>query len=261
VVASSPIFLVCVLFHCLTAFADSWEPWQDRRVVSSNGQFYVVLKRQGGPKVYGEWGPVEFVIAERKQGSPAVKEANSDITELDIAEYDSEKGGQAYRIKDNAEVSVREGDAILGRGRLKRPPLKIVVSSTGLGFVGFDVYGYNLASSPEGWKHPTALLIVSKTGEVLHRKSLAELFSKDELIGLDEFRTAGGLFWLNHPVPGWVREVRREIVVITTNSEQTGQRHLTRVLDWETGKVAVGPALDSSDAIAKLKQSDDAEKP
>lgn len=243
------VFAVCASDIGL---ADSYNPWPDQRVVSPNGRFYVVMKRVGGPKVYGEWGPVEYIIAERSSDSPPVKSAKSKVIGFGADKFDPDKGGLLYEIKANAHVSIREGDTVLGRGELERPPQAIIVSNVGLGFVGLGVYGYNYKGSDVGLKVPNAAILVSSTGKVRRRLRLLELFTKDEYFEFDF--TAGGVHWLNYPLAGWSNDAKEQIVIVGATSERQRMRHLIRLMDWRTGEISKGPTKNRLKDVKKLKR-------
>ena len=223
------------------ACADSWEPWEDQLVVAPNGKYYVVMFRSGGPKVAGEWGPVEFTICERAKDSPPLMSAKSNVVVLDD-EYDS-KGGRLYKIEPNINVEARIGDHILGGGNLKRPPKSIVVSNEGLGFAGIDVWGYNYGHYDEGLKADDAIVIISANGKVIHRKSLVELFADK---GLKDFETtAGGMFWSSSRNPGWIDDTLKQLVVVSAENAKQPSQRFVKYLDWQTGEITNGPTLNS----------------
>jgi hypothetical protein len=252
--ARSPVpFVACALLLVgeTTALADSYNPLPDQRIPSPNGQYYVVMRRIGGPVVYGEWGPVEFEIAEIAKGSTPVNSVTSQVEFVD--EYNMEKGGQAYRIVPSG-VEVRPGDRVLGRGKLRRPR-GVVVSSSGLGFVGFDVYGFNHADDRDARKRAKAVLLVSASGKIIHTIGLHDIFSADELDGFDA--TAGGLDWLNTWIPGWIDEGKKRVVVIGNSSDAHRNRHLVRFIEWESGKGLVGTTLESQEEVSRLRDKSD----
>ena len=74
---------------------------------------------------------------------------------------------------------------MLGKGSLDRCPRRFLISSTGLGFVGLDVSGFNNGFSIRG-----ALVVVSKDGTVRHRKDLIDLFDEGEIARFG--RVSGG---------------------------------------------------------------------
>ena len=128
----------------------------------------------------------------------------------------------------NPEVTVRDGDILLGKGSLARCPGRILISSTGLGFVGLDVLGYNYGSLRSG----DALVVVANDGTVRHRKCLIELFSEGEVARF--MRSAGGVWWCGG---GWIDEGRRQIIVVGSGSGRRDERipRLFRIVDMETG--------------------------
>ena len=157
-----------------------------------------------------------FEIAERKLGSSLVTTA--------------EDGGRDEEIIASPQVKVREGDNLLGRGKLDRCPRHIVISSTGLGFVGLDVRGYNYGD----FQSRNALAIVSKDGTVRYRKALIDLFSEEEVNRFT--RSAGGIFWMGG---GWIDEARKEIIVVSSREfpDMDPIAGLFRVVSLETGIV------------------------
>ena len=155
------------------ACADSYRAFRNFRQVEPNGRYYVVVKKNGGPEDPGDGTPVTFEIVERKPGSPPVTPA--------------EDGDSDDAFVAHSDVNVRKGDIVLGRGNLNRCPGRILISSTGTGFVGLDVRGYNYGDLRSG----NALVIVSTSGDLRHRKDLIDLFSREEI---DQFiHTAGGI--------------------------------------------------------------------
>jgi hypothetical protein len=120
----SALLISVVLLISPVARADSWNPWGDRRTVSPNGEYYVVMKRTGGPRVFGEWGPVEFTFCQRGTDTPKVTPAESKIVELGSDEYAPEKGGQAYEVEADPGVNVR------ARSRTGRSKTRETLSTT-----------------------------------------------------------------------------------------------------------------------------------
>src|SRR5262249_29824663 len=127
----------------------------------------------------------------------------------------------------------RDGDILLGKGNLERSPRRILISSTGLGFVGLDVRGYNYGSLKGG----DALVVVSKDGTVRHRKDLIDLFSEAEVGRFP--RTAGGVMWCGG---GWIDERRKQIIVVGPNFGPSDEPipRLFRIVDMATGAVGDG---------------------
>lgn len=251
--------LIIIAICPATAAADSWAPWPDQLIASPTGKYYVVMKRTGGPKVYGEWGPVEFIICKGGTESPPIESVQSKIVELGIDEFDAENGSQLYEIKPNAKVNVRNGDMILGRGTLKPLPLMLLVSDAGLGFAGIDVYGYNYAYADIGLEADNAAIIVSSSGKVIQRTRLIDLFTAYEL---EHFETsAGGMPWLNYRNPGWINDVTKQLVVVSASSKSKPNHHSVRFIDWQTGEVTKGPAQHTGKDIETLRRSNLENKP
>ena len=251
---SSILSLIIAAIAPTIALAASWAPWCDQLVASPNGKFYVVVKRTDGPKVYGEWGPVEFVICEHAANAQPIKNAKSRVLELGsgFGEYNRDKG-DPYEIKPNPKVGVQGGGKILGRGKLARPPGEILVSNTGLGFAGLDVYGYHIHRPDDGLKADNAVIIVASSGKVIHEKRLIDLFTDDEI---ECFDTSGaGIHWLSHRPAGWINEGVKQLVIISDTSETKPIPHLVRFIDWQTGKSTKGPTLTSRKDIENLRRS------
>jgi hypothetical protein len=148
------------------ALGDTYLPFQNFRTVEPTARYYlVVTKRPGGPQDPGRGTPVDYVIAERKPGSPPP-----------ISVCDGIRRDRHWDVVSNPEVKVRVGDIVHGRGNLDRAPRIILLSSTGFGFVGLDVQGYNYGLRQSG----DAVVIVSQDGKVRHRKGLIDLFDEGD---------------------------------------------------------------------------------
>lgn len=206
------------------SWADSYAPFGNFRQIDATGRYYIVVKKNGGPQDPGAGTPVTFQIAERKPGSAPVVPAEDE--------------GRRRTVVANRDVTVREGDLILGSGRLDRSPAQIVISSTGLGFVGLDVRGYNYGDV----RSNDALVVVSGDGRIRHRKAMIDLFSEQELHRF--VRTAGSIWWSGG---GWIDENRKEVVVLGSREfpEMEPIPRLFRVVSLETGEVRKG----SSDVV------------
>jgi hypothetical protein len=194
-----------------------------------------VKKAEGAPRDPGQGTPVTFELAERKAGTPSVTEAR------DQEDFD--------RVIPNPEVRVRDGDTILGRGKLERCPLYTLVSSTGLGFVGLDVRGYNYGELRSG----DTVVIVNRKGEVRYRKDLIDLFTEGEIYRFLE--TAGGVGWLGVG-GGWIDEQRREVVVVSSNYGRGGRPipRLFCIVGLEKGDVRRGSEKDVITILAGENQ-------
>ena len=217
--------------------ADSYAPFVDFRQVEPTGRYYLVVKKLlGNPEDPGRGTAVEFTLAETKPGAPPPPEV------------EDERYG-FRQVKTNPEVKVREGDRIVGRGEFERVPSRIRISSTGLGFIGLDVRGYNFGDT----KSPNAMVIVAPNGTIRHRKCLKDLFSHSEIASF--MVTAGGMFWA---YDGWIDEKRREAVVIgwsrgndDEEDEKKPKRYYIRVVNLDTGNVRLGSPEDFVTAVAE----------
>jgi HEAT repeat protein len=215
------------------AWADSWAPFCNFRKPDATGRYYIVVKKaEGAPKDPGRGTPIIFEIGERRAGTPPVTEAR-DQEEID-------------RVIPNPEVRVLDDDTVLGRGKLERCPLYTLVSSTGLGFVGLDVRGYNHGKRRSG----DAVVIVNSKGEVRHRKDLVDLFTEGEIYRFLE--TAGGVWWLGVG-GGWIDEQRREVVVVSSNygRDRKPLPRLFCIVGLEKGNVRRGSEKDVITALAE----------
>jgi HEAT repeat protein len=230
------IWTALAVLVCLApdgAWGDSWAPFANFRQVEATGQFYVVVKKaKGAPQDPGRGTPITFEIAERKPGSPPVTEVRDQV------DFD--------RVTSNPDVRVRDGDTILGRGKLDRCPLYMLISSTGLGVVGLDVRGYNY----RGRGTKDAVVIINSKGEVRHQIDLADLFTESEIYHFLE--TAGGVGWLGVG-GGWIDERRREVVVVGSNYGRGGKAipRLFRVVGLEKGDVRKGSEKEVVTALAE----------
>lgn len=198
------------------AVGDSYAPFANYREVDATGQYYVVVKQADRKGNAFRGVPISFEIVERRPESGPVSSTRS------AYRYESAAGAKPE------PVVVREGDVVLGKGSLDRAPRWIVVSSTGLGFVGVDVYGHNLGELRNGH----ALVVVSRDGSVRHHKNLIELFNESEVNGF--MRSTGSVHWAGAV---WIDERRKQVVVVSSPSGLFRRQRLYRIVDMETGKV------------------------
>jgi hypothetical protein len=213
------------------AIGDTYRPFTDFRATDATGRYYLVLKKgDGAPEDPGRGTPVTFEFAKSRPGSPP------------LAEF-SEQWLGGPQVGASSEVRVRQGDTVLGRGKLDRCPGQILISSTGLGFAGLDVRGYNYGDA----ESKDAVVIVGSDGTIRQRKSIGELFTSEERSRF--VRTAGGAIWA---CGGWFDERRREIVVVSSASRNNNGSfpHLYRIIDLRTGAVRTGSTADILRAMA-----------
>ena len=221
-----------VVIACIPSiFADSYAPYCENVQIDATGRFYVVVKvLPGGPEDPGRGTPVEISLAKRKDGSAPVAAARAPYA------------GEANRDEDKPQIKVREGDTLHGTSRHQRAPSRIVISTTGLGFVGLGVTGYNYAWPGQRQRSNDAVVFVSADGNVKLRKDTLDLFNDGEMSLF--LSTAGGVWWCGG---GWFDERNKQFVIVGNSMESRPKQRFFRVLDLETGKLSHG----SADLIVK----------
>ncbi len=214
-----PLILTLAVFTPAAppARADSPMPFRGFRMVEPTGRYYLVMTRQPGsdPSPHRST-PVDFVIVERRPDSPPVG---------------AEEEGMGDGLEDTKlipGVKVREGDKVLGRGQLDRAPSEVLLSSTGLGFVGLGVWGHNFGAR----RGVTAVVVVGPDGAIRHRKDLADLFDEPEIARFWE--STGSVHWRRG---GWIDERRRRVIVIGAARNTST---FLRVVDLADGRVTKG---------------------
>lgn len=220
--------------------ADSFGAFRNFRQVDPTGRYYVVVKTDEHANVpAGNWGtPVTFDVAERKSGSGAVTPA-----------VDSYVPGSGLRVtKPNPDVKVREGDILLGRGKLDRCLGPILISSTGLGFISLN-FVHHQSGKPESGD---ALAVVSRDGAVRYRKKLTDLFSEKEIQQF--FFTVSTVFWYRG---GWIDEIRKEVIVAGGRKQSSDKTILTplRTVNLETGEVQETSTSAISRALSDVNRN------
>jgi len=194
--------------------------WSNCREVDLTGRYYVVVRSNLNEKISELSTPVTFEIAERKPGSLPVLPATDAV----------EPGGA---IAANTDVKVREGDTVLGRGRMNVICPKIIVSATGLGFVCLNV----LVHSPLQSRGVDPLIVVSTDGTVRPRKKITDLFSEKEI---SQFSHTGiGFWWYDG---AWIDESRKLLIVAGSRHPHIIERipRSIRTVDLESGVVQDG---------------------
>jgi hypothetical protein len=146
-----------------------------------------------------------------------------------------------YIMAADLDVVVRKGDAVLGRRAVNNPPGTILISSTGLGVVLLDLYGFNFTVA--SGKNP-ALTVLSRNGTPRYSKSLHDLFDGETRVNFP--RTGSGTFWLDH---AWIDEQRKEIVIVGRKDGRQGTPPLA-VVGFEKGSVRSGGVQDVLQAIS-----------
>lgn len=227
------LFLACCVLPVWigNAVADSWAPYADRREVDSLNRFYLVINRKNGPRHDSQWGPVEFLFAERRLGTNRVLPAQSVVETDNFIEY---------RTLWNPDVSVRNGDTLHGAGELDIAPRHVRISSSGGGFAFVDVYGYNidLYDRFEKKDQGYALFLFSKQANLLYQLRLSDLFTADELQSFGT--TAGDVVWYRE---SWIDEESKNLVVVGATRKPFEEnpnerdRYPIRTVNLRTGMV------------------------
>lgn len=176
---------------------DKWAPFRDRIEVSQGGEYGVLLRRQKkNPSL-------RFEILQRAPGAPPLvpvkfKDAPTEVTQLAVGELD-------------------------------HPPLRALVSSTGLGFAAIERYariGYG-----------QSITTVNAAGQVVTTCTLADLFTEEERALLPH--TVSSYRWLED---AWIDEDAAEVLVYgggkffaasfeTPNLRVAGETELIRALE------------------------------
>ena len=205
------IVLTCALSSHLGAAIRL--PYQEHRVVDSKGDYYVVLRKIGGWSGRLSSGPVTFAYGKRLEGTaPVTNESNR------------------FREPANPRVAFRQGDTLICRGKLERAPSRLLVSSSGLGFVTLGEY--TGIGDPN---RPNAITIVSPAGKILHRFSMKDLFPHHVVHHFSH--TSGGIHWLDG---AWIDESKKELVVLGTSHGYDGPIPLALcVVHLESGKLQI----------------------
>jgi hypothetical protein len=143
--------------------------------------------------------------------------------------FDWQRGGRAYEIRDDSDVTVRPGDVVVGWGMIDRPPRELYVLSKGNGFLGLDVYAYNFNASPTEQRLLPAIRIFNAKGTVVRRVHLPDLFDQGE-----RDRLFTGTNWLRSY---WINEAKAKLTTTTGYFEYGPRTPLLRSVDLNSGAV------------------------
>jgi hypothetical protein len=215
----------------LTAVISAREPlwakpgrFDGYRTVDATGRFYAVVKPVDPETAVGRFGvPVEIRLAERSSGSGEVKPAWGRGRDFDV----------------------REGDKVLGHLVLEGAPRDVVVSSTGLGFVAFDVGAWKL-DGKDPKKHERvddAMVIVANDGTVKFRIPISEVFSDKEMEQFPHVMCPSDILWYG---ASWIDEGHHELVLVGDGRSYCSrsrrisrpQKPPLRTVNLDTGKVS-----------------------
>jgi hypothetical protein len=205
-------------------------------VPDASGTFYVVVKRQGGNMQPSPWGPVELTIAQRAPGALPVIRAEAKVVEV-------AGKGYVYESYPGREIAVRKGDTIRGRARLDVPPGGMLVSTSGLGVVLFDIYGGNHTLFS---RQDPALTTIRIDGKILQRKTLQSLFAAKQISAFHR-TSSNTTFWLDL---AWIDEEKHEVVIVANSEVERANQPIT-VVGFESGAVRQG----SRDEIVRAIRS------
>jgi len=194
---------VAILLLAGTAIAH-WGDWTAGRETGPHGRYYVVLRYHEATK------GVRYSLARIGDDAPPVERA----------EYGSWKEFGDWSI----ERGVRDGDRILSTGGLPHPPHTVLVSATGLGFVGVGDEMENGVEKP--------LTLVPAAGKPVRIYELADLFSHREILGFE--LSGSGVGYLRG---AWIDDGARKVVAVASES-------IIRTVTWDDGKVAKGGDAD-----------------
>ncbi len=148
------------------AGADSWGPFPDQRVVSSDGRHYAIVREAK------EKGVVEFEIHERGGGRPPLEPAR-------------ESSSSNPRVKSAAAAVAEPGDPLVGSGVLPHAPLEVLVPNGGKSLVLFENYG-RIGSG-------NCVTVVDREGRIRASARLADLFDSGTIAGFP--RSVSSIWW------------------------------------------------------------------
>ena len=203
----SPLWLASaiVLAHAIvpSARADGSIRYLDCRLTDGTGTNYVVLRRAVSARPTLAPVLINFEIATKRPGSPPVAPAS-----------DTVRKARPDEVIPNAEVRVRDGDLLLGRGQLTVYYPSFVVSGGDLGFAVIDLVEERRGEALNVY----SLTIVSREGLILHSMRLSSMLD-DELRG-QLSRAMGFCFWYDC---GWFDLARRKLVISGSDGQRRWQ--------------------------------------
>lgn len=232
-----PVWRFSLLFLFVVGYragADTYSAYPDHREVDPSGKYYVVIRRNGGPRFDDKIvRACTMTIVECARSSPPIYAA---------ATYPRFEDG-SYVIDRNKDVEVRAGDTVRGTCKLDAAPFQVDISSSGLGIVAVDVWPYNMSDFNGISKN--SVIFLTMDGQIKFRKDLLELFGRDKSLFS---RTESRVEWLSR---AWIDEGRREFVIVSTEIIGGGatRQRLLRAIDLGSGKIRVADASDVMRAI------------
>jgi hypothetical protein len=192
------------------ASSDMWGSWHAKRVADPYGRHYVVLRYHDGSN------SARYTFAEIGPDAPPAESE----------EYEEYENWKDWSIGGG----LREGDRIVSRGSLETPSYDVIVSATGMGFVGVEEWWH--------FGHGNAVTIVPADGGAKITRTLVELLTPREI---DAFpRSTSSIWWLRG---AWLDDAARKVVLVSRAG------HL-RTVGWDDGSVAEGTDADVVRALA-----------
>lgn len=228
---SASLLAIATVWCGSAAIADEADWNWLARAIEPTGRFYVAISEPPGVSD----GRRAFTLAERRLGSAPV---------LSTEDFFENYGFCKSVANPEEFFGVRKGDIVHGRVVLPRHPRIVVISSTG---IGFALLGVTMPANEGELIPPDAdiVVIVSRGGEILHRKKLADLFHGDEVAGFErqavvEHKNVLSV-WLRG---GWFDDAAKKLVIVCNSPKGDSGKPVMRVVDLKTGEVSSGsPAL------------------
>jgi hypothetical protein len=222
-----------------TADEEGWR-WRSR-TIEATGHYYVAESEPTGRSD----GRRAFTLAERRPGSAPVSSM----------EDFSENFGFCRSVANQAEFfGVRKGDIVHGRVVLPRRPDAVAISSAGLGFAALGVATW----TNEGERIPPdadIVVIVSKGGEILHRKKFDDLFTDEEIKGFERQATIQHQhvlsLWLRG---GWIDDAAEKLVIVCNSPETPSGKPMMRLIDLNSGERSSGSPELALTAVVEMNR-------
>ena len=168
--------------------ADSWGPFQSRRIVSASGANYATLRSSGG------YRPGPFALYRRRAGAPPIE---------------PKRGGVWGGVQDKrgqSAIAADKQDELIVAGKLPQLPMDAAVSDAPLGIVLFDQY----ARVGSG----NTLMFVDATGATAWSITLAQLFGEKAPAG--SVHTVSSTWWSR----AWGIDPGRQSAWVLTNGHE-----------------------------------------
>lgn len=177
----------------------------DCRATDGSGPFYVVVRRLGGPEHEYPVGPVEILVGRAALGSEPVERANGVVKAVDRP-----LAPLGFVTVVEATVGVRDGDQIVGRLHMEKPPRRVLLDGARSQLICIDEFGMNIGVKDGG----PALQVFTFNGKKAFSKTLKEMFSEREA---EQFsRGTFGVDWFRD---AWIDPQESEIVLLAAEEQ------------------------------------------